>query len=88
VVKVVEEVKVPAEGGRRPSGARALFSCLFCSVLISLSGSFISAQTNFSSGPVFVISTSCRFDSCHPCHTSSGRFRDHTFRSYRILFWN
>ena len=28
-----------------------------CIVLISLSGSFISAQTNFSSGPVFVIST-------------------------------
>ena len=31
---------------------------LLCIVLISLSGSFIGAQTNFSSGPVFVISTS------------------------------
>jgi len=31
---------------------------LLCIVLLSLSGSFISAQTNFSSGPVFVISTS------------------------------
>ena len=32
MVKVVEEVKVLAEGGRRPSGARALFSSLFCCV--------------------------------------------------------
>ena len=30
MVKVVEEVKVLAEGGRRPSGARALFSSLLC----------------------------------------------------------
>ena len=33
MVKVVEEVKVLAEGGRKPSGARALFSSLFCSVV-------------------------------------------------------
>jgi len=40
VVKVVEEVKVLAEGGRRPSGARALFSCLlcFCYLLSELDG--------------------------------------------------
>ena len=30
VVKVVEEFKVLAEGGHRPSGARALFSSLLC----------------------------------------------------------
>ena len=40
MVKVVEEVKVLAEGGHRPSGARALFSCLlcFCYLLSELDG--------------------------------------------------
>ena len=58
MVKVVEEVKVPAEGGRvEPEPCSVASSVLLCIVLLSLSGSFISAQTNFSSGPVFVIST-------------------------------
>jgi len=40
VVKVVEKVKVLMEGGRRPSGTRALFSYLFCFcyLLIELDG--------------------------------------------------
>ena len=40
MIKVVEEVKVLAEGGRRPSGARALFSSLlcFCYLLSELDG--------------------------------------------------
>jgi hypothetical protein len=57
VVKVVEEVKVLAEGRVEPEPCSVACSVLLCIVLISLSGSFISAQTNFSSGPVFVIST-------------------------------
>ena len=57
MVKVVEEVKVLAEGRVEPVPCSVASSVLLCIVLISLSGSFISAQTNFSSGPVFVIST-------------------------------
>ena len=41
MVKVVEEVKILAEGGRKPSGQSLV---LLCIVLISLSGSFIGAQ--------------------------------------------
>ena len=40
-----------------PEPCSVASSVLLCIVLISLSGSFIGAQTNFSSGPVFVIST-------------------------------
>ena len=58
MVKVVEEVNVLAEGRVEPEPCSVASSVLLCIVLISLSGSFIGAQTNFSSGPVFVISTS------------------------------
>ena len=57
MVKVVEEVKVLAEGRVEPEPCSVASSVLLCIVLLSLSGSFIGAQTNFSSGPVFVIST-------------------------------
>jgi len=46
VVKVVEEVKVLAEGRVEPEPCSVTSSVLLCIVLISLSGSFISAQTN------------------------------------------
>jgi hypothetical protein len=58
VVKVVEEVKALAEGRVEPEPCSVASSVLLCIVLISLSGSFIGAQTNFSSGLAFVISTS------------------------------
>ena len=47
MVKVVEEVKVLAEGRVEPEPCSVASSVLLCIVLISLSGSFISAQTNF-----------------------------------------
>ena len=48
MVKVVEEVKVLAEGGRKPSGQSLVqLPVLLWIVLLSLSGSFIGAQTNF-----------------------------------------
>ena len=57
MVKVVEEVNVLAEGRVEPEPCSVASSVLLCIVLLSLSGSFIGAQTNFSSAPVFVIST-------------------------------
>ena len=49
------------DGFTGPFGIPKNADLLLCIVLISLSGSFISAQTNFSSGPVFVISTRRNF---------------------------
>jgi len=57
VVKVVEEVKVLAEGRVELEPCSVASSVLLCIVLISLSGSFISAQTNKSHGPVYRNST-------------------------------
>ncbi len=65
MVKVVEEVKVLAEGGHRPSGARALFSSLlcFCYLLSEL------YWTDVAKGPVWsdVVILPTPVTDYHPC---------------------
>ena len=65
MVKVVEEVKVLAEGGHRPSGARALFSSLlcFCYLLSEL------YWTDVAKGPVWsdVVILPTPVTDNHPC---------------------
>ena len=65
MVKVVEEVKVLAEGGHRPSGARALFSSLFgfCYLLSEL------YWTDVANGPVWsdVVILPTPVTDNHPC---------------------